>query len=177
MEEILPLARFVQVKTRPGNELKIKWIHGNQQFDAYFKQFGSYVENGFSIPEGCLEVTGIYHPNHYLARELSNNGEIFFSYDGLKRDKNTKSILSTPVVRGGLEFVENMAKASVEQIRKKSKISYPDNTILIVDCSLDIYYYEHEWHHFLCKVRENMPSHSFKEIFLYDSLVGRHAFF
>lgn len=176
IEEILPLAKFVQIKTRPGNELKIKWMNGNQQFDACFVQFGSYVDNGFSIPKGHIEVTGVYHPNHYLAKKLLNNGETFFGYDGLVRDKKMKTIHSTPVVRKGLEFAENMATLAIGQIKKKSEISYPDDTILIVECSLANYYYEHEWHHFLSNVRENMLSHSFKEILLYDSLVGQYAY-
>ena len=176
IQEILPLAKFVQIKTRPGNELKIKWMNGDQQFDAYFIQSGSCVDNGFSIPKGHLEVTGVYHPNHYLAKELLKSGEAFFGYDGLMRDKKTKSIHSTPIVRKGLEFVENMATLALDQIKKKSEIPYPDNTILIIECNLNIYYYEHEWYHFLCKVRENMPLHSFKEILLYDSLVGQHAY-
>ena len=178
IEEILPIAKFVQIKTRPGNELKIKWMYGNQKFDAYFKQFGLYVENGFSIPKGHLEVTGVYHPKHYLARELSNKKEIFFGYDGLIRDKTTKNIHSSPNVRVNLEFVEEMAKAAIDQIKKKSEKSYPDNTTLVVECNLNIPYYDYEWHHFLCSVSENCQSHSFKEILLYcDGLLGQYAAF
>ena len=174
--EILPLAKFVQIKTKPGNELKIKWMNGDQTFDACFVQFGSYVDNGFSIPKGHLEVTGVYHPNHFLANELLNSGETFFGCDGLMRHKKTKTIHSTPIAKNRLESAENMATLAIGQIKKKSEKPYPDKTILIVECNLDTYYYEHEWHHFLCKVREDIPSHSFKEILLYDSLVGQYAY-
>jgi hypothetical protein len=176
LEEILPLAKFVQIKTRPGNELKIKWMNGNQQFDACFVQFGSCVDNGFSIQKGHLEVTGVYHPNHYLANELLNSGETFFGCDGLMRDKKTKTIHSTPIAKDRIKSAEHIATLAIGQIKRKSEISYPDNTILIVECSLANYYYEHEWHHFLGNVRENMPSHSFNEILLYDSLVGQYAY-
>ena len=47
--------------------------------------------------------------------------------------------------------------------------NYPQNTILIICCELDIIYFSHEWNILEEKVRALNIEHNFKEIFIYDS--------
>lgn len=47
--------------------------------------------------------------------------------------------------------------------------NYPENTILVICCELDIVYFLKEWNILEEKVRALNIEHNFKEIFIYDS--------
>lgn len=51
--------------------------------------------------------------------------------------------------------------------------NYPENTILVICCELDIGYFSKEWNILEEKVRALNIEHSFKEIFVYDSLTEK----
>jgi hypothetical protein len=62
----------------------------------------------------------------------------------------------------------------LEQIAKKAGISYPAETTLIVQCSLNCLYMPDEWNLLVEKVRAGLPDHRFREIFMYDA-VSEHV--
>ncbi len=47
---------------------------------------------------------------------------------------------------------------------------YPENTILIVQCTMNTMYMQDEWDTFITKVNEKLPPSSFSEIYLYDNV-------
>jgi hypothetical protein len=56
------------------------------------------------------------------------------------------------------------------QINKKSGVSYPSDTTLIVQCWLTTLYTPDEWEVFAASVGDGLPSHNFREIFMYDAV-------
>jgi hypothetical protein len=173
IEELLPIARYIQVKYREGRIMKVRWLKGNQPYDAILKQTGSMVEFT-KLPTECfLEATCAVHDNEYLLREAINNGEPVFGVRSLMRDKKTRKILSTPVVREYPKFINDFSKIIINRIRDKDSKGYPNNTVLIVDCRLDTIYLKDEWDKLIDIIKTDIGSYKFMELFLYDG-IGEH---
>ena len=66
-------------------------------------------------------------------------------------------------------FIEHFVDLIVLRIHKKMSKNYPENTILVICCELDIGYFSKEWNILEEKVRALNIEHNFKEIFIYDS--------
>jgi hypothetical protein len=175
IEELLPIARYVQFKYKVGRNIKVKWVNGNQNYDAVLHQTGFLVETNDFPSECYLEATCAVHPNDYLSREHINNGHTVFGLDGLSREKKSKAIKSTPVRRRGRRFVRDFAGIVVNRIEDKSCKAYPDNTILVVECNLDTLYSDDEWDEMINVVKEKIQSHPFIEIFLCDGILEHYT--
>lgn len=169
VEELLPICRYVQAKYRLGRYIAVKWIDGNQQFDAEFNQAGARVDLGYEPAAGHLEVTCAMHQNDYLARELIEKGKPVFGVEGLRREKGTKKIESEPVVHANNDFIDTFCALVLAQIAKKAGIAYPADTTLVVKCLLNSAYMPAEWGMLMDKVGAGLPEHSFREIFLFDA--------
>ena len=91
------------------------------------------------------------------------------------RDKKSKTITSTPVVRSGRDFVHNFADIVINRIDNKSSKAYPDKTILVVECNLDTHYTDDEWGEMINLVKAKIQSHPFIEIFLCDRILEHNA--
>lgn len=170
IEELLPICKYVQAKYRPGRYISVKWIDGNQSFDAEVHQRGAYVEHGQLPEKGHLEVTCVMHQSDYLIRELLDSGAAAFGVEGVRRDKKTRKVQSEPVVRSNLDFIDSYCPLLLNQIAKKSAIAYPTETTLIAQCSLNTLYMPDEWELLMDKVRAGIPDHGFREIFMYDAI-------
>ena len=169
IEELLPICKYIQLKYRVGRYISVQWTDGSQPFDAKFQQRGAYVQQGSSLLIGYLEVTCIMHPNEHLSRELLTKSGSAFGLNGLKRLK-TGEITSEPVGYTNLDFVHEYAKLVLQQLTKKSKKPYPKDTILIVQCWLNIQpYTPQEWELLVSEVRSGLPAHQFWEIFMFDA--------
>jgi hypothetical protein len=175
IEEILPIARYIQFKYTVGRKIRVKWVNGNQTYDAVIQQKGALVKP-MQIPEEChLEATCALHKKAYLSREHINNGNPVFGLDGLTKDKKRKTISSTPVVRKGLDFVHDFSRIVIASIEHKAAKKYPVNTILVVDCSLNTLYTDDEWRELVTLVSDRTKSHPFFEIFLCDNVLEQCA--
>jgi hypothetical protein len=168
VEELLPICKYVQTKYRAGRYISVNWVNGSQQFDAQIHQSGGYIEQGRDPADAFLEVTCVMHPNDYLSRELLDNGGVAFGVEGISRVKKTREILSEPILRTNMDFIDSYCPLVLSQIAKKARIGYPEETTLIVQCSLNTLYMPDEWETLVAKVRTGLPNHSFREIFMYD---------
>jgi hypothetical protein len=146
LEEILPICKYVQANYRTGRYISVRWMAGNQQYDAEIHQVGAYIDKGHFPSHAFLEVTCAMHPNDYLSRELLDKQGFAFSAEGIKRLKD-RSIESTPVVHSNQDFVERLAQQILNRISDKAAKPYPVNTSLIVSCSLDTLYTPDDWEH------------------------------
>ena len=164
LEELLPIARFIQIRTRPGLNLQVRWVYGNQSYDAVLRQSGWCVNGGAEPGERILEVTGVYHPNHYLVKEALSAGIPVFGLDGLSRDPITGEVISIPTVRTNYDFVERFAERVVCGIAKKATKAYSPGAILLAEINLDTPYDDHEWDHLIKFVRQRLCEHTFSEI-------------
>lgn len=169
LEELLPICKYVQESYRPGRYLSVRWVDGTQSYDAELRQHGAYVEQGVYSETGFLEVTCTMHPNEYLSRELLDTEGFAYGPDGIRRLRN-RAIESVPVVYANGEFIESYAAVVVDQISKKALIPYPENTTLIVQCTLNMPYMPDEWEQLISRVRATLPQSRFREIYLYDTV-------
>lgn len=169
LEELLPICKYVQTKYRAGRYISIRWVNGSQQFDAEVLQSGGYVDEGYFPSAAHLEVTCIMHPNEYLSRELLGSGGVTFGVAGIRRLK-TREIHSEPVVHTNSDFVHSYSPLVLGQIGKKTGINYPSETTLIVQCSLNSLYTPDEWELLVAQVRNGLPEHDFREVFMYDTV-------
>lgn len=170
VEELLPICKYVQTKYRLGRYISVKWVEGNQQFDAEISQRGARVDHGDEPAAGHLEVTSVMHQNDYLLRELIDKGEAAFGVEGVRRDKRTREIKSKPVVHTNNEFIDAFCPLVLGQITKKAGIAYPAETTLVARCLLGTLYVPEEWNLLMDKVRVGLPDHNFREIFLFDPI-------
>lgn len=105
LEELLPICRYVQANYRPGRYISIRWIDGNQGYDAEVVQRGAYVTKTYYPENSFLEVTCCMHPNEHLSRELLEKKGGGFGLEGMRRLKSGE-IESVPVGHKGKEFIE-----------------------------------------------------------------------
>lgn len=169
LEELLPICKYVQHSYRPGRYMSVRWVDGNQRYDAELVQRGAYVAHNYYPAAGFLEVTCTMHPNEYLNRELLDTKGHSFSLEGMRRLPNGE-IESLPVSYTNREFVSSYAKLITNQIAKKAAIAYPENTTLIVQCTLNMPYMPDEWGELMNQVRATLPQSCFREIYIYDTV-------
>lgn len=173
LEEILPICKYVQASYRPGRYMSVRWINGNQQYDAEVFQRGAYVNENYYPERAFLEVTCSMHPNEYLIRELLDKKGGAFGVDGVRR-LNDGEIESLPVGYSNREFVEKDAALIMTRVADKSAMSYPNDTTLIIDCTLSLPYMPDEWDDLMTRVRSGLSKTTFREIYLYDA-VGQYS--
>jgi hypothetical protein len=167
IEELLPICKYVQAKYRAGRYISVRWVNGNQQFDAEVVQAGVYVQKGYFPASAHLEATCVFHSKAYLSRELLDTKGGSFGLDGIRRLKNGQ-IESKPVIRANREFIQSYTKLVLKEIGKKAGKIYPPETTLILQCSLNTLYTPEEWEALVAEVRSLQPEHQFREIFMYD---------
>jgi hypothetical protein len=173
VEELLPLARYIQTRYQAGRRIKVRWLSGSQQYDAVLWSSGSLVEHGGALRKVWVEITTCVHQKDYLRRlELHQRAGSF----GVKRiKKDGEAVISEPYVWSGGENAKNLAERIVERISEKATKAYPSGTALIVNCIPDCLILEDEWTYAVEQVRKTMPSVEFREIFLMDLLMSHTA--
>lgn len=174
LEEILPIAVYIQSVYRAGRYISVCWHYGNQNFDAVIKQNGGFIDNGYYSEDGFLEVTCVMHPNEYLARERTNTIGYAFGVAGLKRLKSG-DIESEVIVHNRQDFVEEFALILIKRIEDKISKIYPADTTLIVRCSLNNLYFFDDWSYLKELTTKKIINHPFNEIYIYDS-VSNYSF-
>lgn len=169
LEELMPICRYVQSSYRPGRYMSIRWLDGSQQYDAELMQRGAYVSHSYYPEFGYLEVTCTMHKNEYLLRELLDTKGEAFGLEGIRR-LPSGDIESKPISYGNREFIHSYAQVVLAQVSKKAAKRYPENTTLIVECSLNMPYLPDEWGELMSIVQAALPISKFREIFFYDPL-------
>ena len=169
IEELIPIARYVQMKYGHGRKIKVKWVDGNQNFDAYLLSSGYLVEKRLVPQKQYLEVTTAVHSNDHLARLHLNTEGFVFGVRGIERDKKRKRIISKPHVYTNWEVQDEFAELIKKRIEKKAKIKYPKHTSLVIQCMLDMLFADYEWEHMVEEVRKAKIGHTFREIFLFEA--------
>ena len=169
LEELLPISRYVQHRYRTGLQLKVRWAAGNQQYDAQLLCAGGYVEMGLVPRRQFLEVSTVMHPSEHLRRELLDTEGFTFGVGDIKRDPKTKKAISRPHVYRGHEANENMLAGIHAIIAKKNRISYPQHTVLIIQCYAERLVLETDWEYVIGKLRGANVPHRFAELFLIEA--------
>jgi len=87
MEELIPLARYVQARSREGRRIKVRWLSGSQPYDAVLLSSGVFVEKNLTSRKLVVEMTTSVHQSDYLSRELLHRRGHAFGVEGISRDK------------------------------------------------------------------------------------------
>jgi hypothetical protein len=169
IEELIPLARYVQARYREGRRIKVRWLNGSQPYDAILLFSGAFVEKGYAQKKIVVEVTTSVHQNEHLARELLHEQGHSFGVKGISRDKKTRAIVSTPYVTTNDERETDLAAQIIDRIKSKSEKGYTPETVLIVYCVLNGVTFKDEWDEAVKRVTQADAHHAFKEVFLIDT--------
>jgi hypothetical protein len=61
VEELIPIARYVQARYREGRRIKVRWLSGSQPYDAVLWSSGGLVEHHMAAKKVLVEVTTAVH--------------------------------------------------------------------------------------------------------------------
>lgn len=175
LEELIPIARYIQQKYREGLRIEVEWLSGSQPYDAILYCSGTFVEKGLEPSQLTVEVTTAVHKNEYLARQRLSEQGFAFGNDQLARDRPSRAITSTPYVETPATKSGTLAKQIVAAIEKKAAKNYPPGTVLIVWCILNGVTHPEEWTDAVAQVRAADAHRTFKEVFLIDTSVRSYS--
>ena len=171
IEELIPLARYVQARYREGRRIKVRWLAGSQSHDGWLLSSGVIVDRGFAPKKVCVEITTSVHENDHLVRELLQEQKPVFGVKGISRDKKTRAIVSEPYVVTNDERETDLASQIIARIKDKSAKGYPPGTVLIVFCVLNGVTLETEWNEAVTRVEQAQAHHAFSEVFLFETTI------
>jgi hypothetical protein len=168
LEEVLPLAAFIQSRYGPGCRMKVRWLGGNQRFDARVLYRGPLADR-MSIPKRqYLEVTTAVQPTEHLVREHLHATGGAFTARGTRRDPKTKQIVSEAVACEHSDAVAEFATLISNRVVAKAAAGYPPATTLLVNCDLGEVVLEDEWEEIVRAVRSALVKDraAFQEVVL-----------
>lgn len=177
IEELLPICRYIQAFYGPGLYLSVCWVTG-KQYDAKVTALGGVVDAGAWPAAGTLEVTQAVHPNEYLMRERLQVEGHAFGLSGLSRTigaDGKRSVESVPTGFSNQSYIDEFTTILLDAINAKISKNYPEDTTLIVDCTLNTVYHRHEWDELVRRVGEALPQHEFVRIFVCAGAAGFSA--
>ena len=174
IEELIPIAHYVQARYNEGRRIKVRWFSGSQPYDAILWSSGGLVEHRQAPRKVFVEVTTSVHQNDHLARRRLHERGGSFGVKGISRDKKTGAIVSEPYVHNGGELATDLAGQILVRLKRKAKKNYPSGTVLIVNCVPDTIILDPEWNDAVERVTKAELHRGFREVFLFDTL-GSHT--
>lgn len=91
---------------------------------------------------------------------------------GISKQRGGK-VISEVISFNDTEYVDEFCERLSDIIVKKLTKEYPDKTVLIVCCTMDIPYTSSDWKLLESKIRNKIINDKFIEIFIYDSTAER----
>jgi hypothetical protein len=155
LEELLPIAHYIQAHYRVGNRIKVRWLSGSQQYDAIIWSPWPMVKNAGVPRKIFLEVTTSTHKNAHLAHKLLHEQGGSFGPKGIKVNRKTGVPDSAPYVNVNDEGIRDL-------------------TVLIINCSADGLILEDEWNEAIRRVKSENLHRAFLEVFLIEPR-GHHS--
>ena len=174
IEELIPLARYVQARYREGRRIRVRWLGGSQPFDAMLLSNGTLVDKGIEPKNVFVEMTTSVHENEHLARRLLEERGGSFGVKGISRDKKTGEIISKPHVHSSDELQVDLATQIIDRLKDKGIKQYPPDTILIINCVTNGIILEPEWNDAIARVRSTQLHLRFREVFFLE-LTMKHS--
>jgi hypothetical protein len=173
VEELLPLASYIQARYQAGRRIKVRWLSGSQPYDAVLWSSGPLVKYGGEPRRVFVEITTSVHPNEHLARRLLEERGGSFGVRGIHRERKTGVISSKPYVFSGGENARDLAEQILGRLRAKASKEYPSSTVLVINCLPNCLTLEDEWKDAFEQVAKACPKLVFREVFLLDMLTSR----
>lgn len=165
MGELLPICRYVQTYYRLGRYISVRWVDGNQSYDAELHQAGVYIEKGYIPSIAYVEATCAMHQNEHLIWKLLNEGRPAFAPEGIEKHQG-RPVESKAVAFSGNEHISSFAPLVTSLIHEKMQIDYPKNTSLVVQCYLNSLYTLDDWRLLISMVEHEIRTSRFQEVLL-----------
>jgi hypothetical protein len=143
VEELLPLARYIQTRYQAGRRIKVQWFSGSRPFDAVLWSSGSLIDHREVPRKVFVEITNSVHPNDHLLRQRLYEHGSSFGVKGIHRRGN--EIASEPYVYCGGENAEDLVQEVLRCVSNKAGKPYPPSTVLVVNCKPNRPMFEDEW--------------------------------
>jgi hypothetical protein len=175
IEELLPIACYVQARYRVGRRIKVRWFSGSQPYDAILWSRGGLVEHRMAPRKLFLEVTTSVHQNEYLSRRRLHEHGGSFGVKGISRDKQTGNIISEPTVHTPDELATDLAGQIIERLKSKSAKNYSTGTVLIINCVPNSLILDSEWNDAIERVTKAELHLAFREVFLFEPVMSYSA--
>jgi len=172
IEELIPIARYVQARYREGRRIKVRWFSGSQPYDAILWSSGALVKHRAAPRKLFVEVTTSVHQKEYLARRLLHERGGSFGVKGIFRDKKTGNIVSKPHVHSGDELETDLAGQILERLKAKSGKKYSPATVLVINCVPNTLILDSEWNGAIERVTKAQAHLLFREVFLLETLMS-----
>jgi hypothetical protein len=83
IEELIPIARYVQARYSHGRQLKVRWVDGCQHFDAKLLSAGPMADRRLVPKRQFIEVTTAVHEYDHFSRRLIDEQGGTFSVKGM----------------------------------------------------------------------------------------------
>ena len=174
LEELIPIAQYIQARYHVGNRIKVRWLSGSQPYDAIIWTPLTMVNKGGMPRKITLEVTTSTHKFAHIARKQLHETGGSFGPKGIQIDKVTRVPVSKPYVYSGEEHITDLALQIIGRLSAKAEKQYPPNTVLIINCETDGLILADEWKAAIQQV-EGLGIHkSFREVFIVASR-GNHS--
>lgn len=175
IEELLPIAGYVQARYRVGRRIKVRWFSGSQPYDAVLWSSGGLVAHRMAPRKLFVEVTTASHQNEYLARHLLHEKGGSFGVKGISRDKKTGTITSKPTVHTPDELALDLSVQIIERLKSKSAKNYSPGTVLIINCVPNSLILDPEWKDAIERVTQAEAHLAFREVFLIEPVMSHSA--
>jgi hypothetical protein len=172
IEELIPIARYVQARYREGRRIKLRWFSGSQSFDAILWSSGGLIEYRMAPRKLLVEVTTSVHQNEHLARRLLHERGGSFGVKGISWDKKTGDLVSKPHVHTNDELATDLAGQILERLENKRNKHYPAGTVLIINCVPNSLITPSEWNDAIERVTEAKAHLAFREVFLVETIMS-----
>jgi hypothetical protein len=172
IEELIPIARYVQARYCEGRRIKVCWFSGSQPYDAILWSSGELVKHRLAPRKLFVEVTTSVHPKEYLARLLLHERGGSFGVKGILRDKKTGEIVSKPYVQTPDELATDLAGQILERLKSKSEKNYSPETVLVVNCVPNSLILDDEWNDAIERVTKAHVHLAFREVFLLETVMS-----
>jgi len=170
LEELIPIARYVQARYREGRRIKVRWFSGSQPYDAILWSSGRLVALREAPKKLFVEVTTSVHQNEHLARRLFHERGGSFGVKGIFRDKKTGDIVSKPYGQKGDEIATDLADQILARVKAKASKNYSPGTVLIVNCVPNTLIDDSDWNNAVERVTKAEAHSGFREVFLLETL-------
>ena len=181
VEEIIPISFYIRKKWALDKKLFVTWCGSKKgldgstiRYDGLVDQVGIAVDIGNFEPKFYLEVTSAILKNQHLADQLLNEEGGHFAVKGISKQRDGK-VISEVISFNDTEYVDEFCERLFDIIVTKLTKEYPDKTVLIVCCTMDILYTSNDWKLLESKIRNKIINDKFIEIFIYDS-TAEHFF-
>ena len=173
VEEVLPLANYLQQRYSAGLRIQIRWRGGSQGYDAYLTCTGADIEGRGTPKRAFLEITTAVHPNSHLVREHLHKKGGAFGPRATRRDPKTREVQSEPSIYGHREREDELIGQILKVVRRKAGKRYPKPTFLLVRCVVHFPILDDEWDYVgrtLAGESDNWP---FREVALVEPISQR----